>query len=81
VRQQWRTRLQPIRTASEVQVRIIIEPIQRTLLYQRLAKKVEELSLLGMSLRMIAKSLKISKKIVTNALLYYKENSPKRQSS
>ncbi len=63
----WRTRLQPIRTASEVPVKIIIEPLQRTPLYQRVAKKVEELSLLGMSSRKIAKSLNINRKTVRNA--------------
>jgi len=69
----WRTRLQPIRTASEVQVKIIIEPLQQTPLYQKLANKVEELSLLGMSSREIAKSLNISRKTVRNA---YKLSSP-----
>jgi len=38
-------------------------------LYQKIAKRVEELSLLGMSLRAIAKVLKVSKKTVTNAYL------------
>lgn len=62
-----RTRMQPIRTASEIQVKIIINHIRRTPLYQRLAKKVEELSLLGMSFRAIARNLKVSKKTVINA--------------
>jgi DNA-binding NarL/FixJ family response regulator len=66
----WRTRLQPIRTASEIQVKIIIQSLQRTPLYQKLAKKVEELSLLGLSLRAIAKSLKVSKKTIKTALNY-----------
>ena len=56
----WRTRLQPIRTTSEAQVKIIIQPLQRIPLYQKLAKKVEELLLLGMSFRAIAKSLGVN---------------------
>lgn len=62
-----RTRLQPIRTASEIQVKIMIEPLQRTPLYQKLAQKIEELNLLGMSSREIAKSLNINIKTVRKA--------------
>jgi len=69
-----RARLQPMRTASEIQVKIIIQPLQRGPLYQKLAKKAEELALLGMSLRSIAKTLKISKKMTTNAYRYRKQN-------
>lgn len=65
---QWRTRLQPIRTASEIQVKIVIEPTEQTPLYQKLASKIEELYLLGMSLRAIAKNLKINRKTVLRAL-------------
>jgi len=67
IRKFLRTRLQPIRTASEVSVKIIIQPLQRTPLYQKVAKKVEELSLLGMSNREIAKSLNIGRNTVRNA--------------
>ena len=64
----WDLRLQPIRTASEVQVKIVIEPLQRTPLYQKFAQKIEELYLLGMSLRTIAKNLKVNRKTVLRAL-------------
>jgi len=67
---QWRTRLQPIRTASEIQVKIIIKPIDRIPLYQRLAKKVEELLLLGMSFRAIGRSLNVSKRTIMRAYNY-----------
>jgi transposase len=42
-----------------------------------LANKVKELSVLGMSLRAIAKSLKVSKKTATNAYSYYRKNNPR----
>jgi len=51
----WRTRLQPIRTASEIQVKIVIEPTEQIPLYQKLAQKIEELYLLGMSFRAISR--------------------------
>ncbi len=66
----WRTRLPPIRTASEVPVKIIIQPLQRTPLYQKLAKKVEELLLLGMSFRAIGRSLGVSKRTVIRTYKY-----------
>jgi len=65
-----RTRLQPIRTASEISIKIVIEPLQHTPLYQKLASKVEELYLLGMSLRAIAKSLKVNRRTVLRALQF-----------
>jgi len=64
----WRTRLQPIRTASEIQVKIVLEPIKSTPLYQKLAQKVEKLYLLGISLRAIAKRLKVNRRTVLRAL-------------
>ena len=67
--------MQPIRTASEVPVKIIIQPLQRIPLYQRLAKKVEELLLLGMSFRAIARSLGINKRTVMRAYKYIKRPS------
>jgi hypothetical protein len=69
----WRTRLQPIRTAGEIQVKIIIQPLQRTPLYQKLAKKVEELLLLGMSFRAIGRSLGVNKRTVMRAYKYIKK--------
>jgi hypothetical protein len=68
IRKKQRTRLQPIRTASEIQVKIVIEPIEQTPLYQKLASKIEELHLLGMSLRAIGKSLKVNRRTVVRAL-------------
>ena len=64
--------MQPIRTASEITAKIIIQPLQRTPLYQRLAKKITELRLLGMPRKDITKSLNISKGTVTKACMFYK---------
>ncbi len=72
---QWRTRLQPIRTASEIQVKIVIKPMQRTPLYQKLAQKIEELYLLKMSLRAISRNLKVNRRTVIRALKF-KNRSP-----
>jgi DNA-binding NarL/FixJ family response regulator len=52
--------VQPIRTASEMPVRIKIPNSLRVPLYQKLAQKVEELHILGMPLKAIAESLNIS---------------------
>jgi DNA-binding transcriptional regulator YhcF (GntR family) len=60
----------PKHIASEVQVKIIIRPLPRIPLYQKLAKKVEELFLLGMPLRVIAKSLGVNKNTVKRAYKY-----------
>jgi DNA-binding NarL/FixJ family response regulator len=68
----WRTRLQPIRTASEIQAKIIIQPLERIPLYQKLAQKVKELHLLGMTYEEIAKSLDVSKKTVKKARRFIK---------
>ena len=59
--------MQPIRTASEVHAKIIIQSLQRTYLYQRFAQKATELRLLGMSFEQIAKVLNITKKTARNA--------------
>jgi len=64
--------MQPIRTASEISAKIIIQPLQRTPLYQRLAKKITELRLLGMPRKDIAKSLNISRGTITNACKFNK---------
>ena len=65
-----RTRLQPIRTASEIHVKIIIQPLERIPLYQKLAQKVKELHLLGMTYRKIAKDLNLDKKTAIKACKY-----------
>jgi DNA invertase Pin-like site-specific DNA recombinase len=66
----WRTRLQPIRTAAEIPVKIIIKPLKQTPLYQKLAKKTEELYLLDMPLRAIARSLGVNRRTVMRALKF-----------
>lgn len=62
--------MQPIRTASEIPVKIVIKPIQRIPLYQKLAQKVEELYLLKMSLRAISRNLKVNRRTVIRALKF-----------
>jgi DNA invertase Pin-like site-specific DNA recombinase len=76
-----RTRLQPIRTAGEITAHIIIQPLERTPLYQKLAQKVAELRLLGMPHEGIAKSLDVSKRTVLRAWKFQKGlmNNPGRQ--
>ena len=69
--------MQPIRTASEIQVTIIIQPLHRSPLYQKLTKKVEELLLLGMSFRSIGRSLCVNKRTVIRAYKYI--NRPTRE--
>lgn len=64
--------MQPIRTTSEITANIIIQPLQRTPLYQKLAKKITELRLLGMPCKDITKSLNISKGTVIKAYKFYK---------
>lgn len=66
--------MQPIRTAAEINAKIIIHPLQRNPLYQKISKKVVELRLLGMPCKEITKSLKISKGTVTKACKFYKTN-------
>jgi len=66
----WQTRLQLIRTASEIHAKIIIQPLERTPLYQKLSQKVKELTLLGMTYKEIAKTLSINKKTAIRACKY-----------
>jgi len=70
IQKAYRTRLQPIRTISELQVRIII-PVETTVtLYKRISQKAKELKTLGMTFEAIAEALKISKNTVRRALRY-----------
>jgi len=69
VRQQWRTRLQPIRTAGEIPVTIVFDPAEQPPLYQKLASKIEELYLLGTPLNAIARHLKVNRRTVKRALI------------
>jgi len=62
--------LQPIRTASEIQAKIIIQPLERIPLYQKLAQKVKELRLLSMPYKEIVKALNINKKTAVKACRY-----------
>ena len=66
----WRTRVQPIRTASEIIAQIKILPALRIPLYQKLAQKVEELVVLGIQLKAIAASLNVSLKTIVRARHY-----------
>ncbi len=62
-----RTRSQPIRTLSFLPVKIKITMNDNIPLYQKLAPKIKELKLLGMTNIQIAKILKISQKTVKNS--------------
>ena len=62
--------MQPIRTASEIHSKIIIQPLEQIPLYQKLAQKVKELHLLGMSYREITKALNINKKTAIKTYKY-----------
>ena len=62
--------MQPIRTASEIHAKIIIQPLEQIPLYQKLAQKVKELRLLGMTYKEIAKALNINKKTAIKAYWY-----------
>ena len=59
--------MQPIRTIAEIPAHIKIQPVQQTYLYQKLAQKANELYLLGMTYKQIAKALKIGKNTAKKA--------------
>ncbi len=65
---QWRTRSQPIRTLSLMPMMIKITLEQIVPLYKKLAPKIRELKVLGMTNIEIAKSLKLSEKTIRKAL-------------
>lgn len=67
---EWWTRLRPIRTTAEIQAKIIIEPEIQIPVYQKLAVKVKQLRLLGMSFIAIGKSLGIDSKTAIKAWHY-----------
>ncbi len=71
----WGTRLQPIRTASEINAKIVIKPFTSMPLYQKLAQKIRGLFELGMNVTDIAKSLRIAKKTVRKARQFYNNTS------
>ena len=66
----WRTRLQPIRTATEINADIKIPPVHQFYLYQKLSKKATQLRLLGMTYGQIANSLEVNRKTATKACKY-----------
>ncbi len=51
----WRTRLQPIQTATEITAHIKILPAQQPYLYQKLSQKATQLRLLGITYEQIQK--------------------------
>ena len=63
----WWTRLQPIRTVGEITARIPIKPAQQVPLYQRIASKVTQLRLLGMSYKEIGQALHVSPSLARKA--------------
>ena len=67
-----RTRLTPIRTASEITARIPIRPTKAPPLYQRLAPKVAELRRLGMPIQAVARALGVSRTVVIRAYASWK---------
>ncbi|MCK5491914.1 MAG: hypothetical protein KAJ14_02250, partial [Candidatus Omnitrophica bacterium] len=75
----WRTRLQPIRTISEMPVKIVIDPTENIPLYQKLAPKITELYLLGMSLRAISRSLAVNRRTVLRALNFKNNLKPNQE--
>jgi len=69
---QWRTRLQPIRTASEIEAHIKILPVRQIPLYQKHAQKATELHLLGIPQKQIAKTLNVSLKTIQRIIASFK---------
>ena len=66
---EWRTQWVPIRTLSLIRVKIKITTNEYLPLYQKLAPKIKELKILGLSNENIAVKLNINKKTVRKALL------------
>ncbi len=69
-RPDWRTQSEPIRTAAELKVNIVLPPLLNVALYHKIREKVIALHALGMSLAAIAKSLKINEKTARKAYYY-----------
>lgn len=66
----WRTRMQPIRTISEISAHIKILPSRQIPLYQKISLKAKQLYSLGMSYHQIAKSLNTSESTIVRACKY-----------
>jgi orotate phosphoribosyltransferase-like protein len=52
---------------GDVVANIIIQPLQRIILYQKIERKVAELRLLGMTYKEIAKSLNVTRNTAMKA--------------
>jgi hypothetical protein len=66
----WRTRVQPIRTASELDVRIMISVNKQAILYKTFAVKAKQLHMLGISYETIGRSLNIGQETARKACHY-----------
>ncbi len=73
LRSNWWTRLRPIRTAAEITAKIVIKPEIQIPVYQKLAVKVKQLRLLGMSFKAIGEHLGIDGKTAIKAWRYLSE--------
>jgi len=65
--------MQPIRTISEISVRIKILPIKHIPLYQKISLKAKQLHSLGMSNQQIAKSLNVGETTIIRACKYERD--------
>ena len=63
----WRTRMQPIRTISEISAHIKILPTRQIPLYQKISLKTKQLRTLGMSYQQIAKSSNVGETYIKRA--------------
>ena len=66
----------PIRTASEMDAKIVIPPPVQVPVYRKIAQKVAELRHLNMTYAAIAKSLNVSKQLAIIAFRYHQNNNP-----
>ena len=62
---------EPVECAAQITDSIKILPVKPLTLYQKLAQKVKELHLLGITYEQIAKKLKTSRGTVENAVKYW----------
>ena len=76
VRREERPHAAPIRTASEMDAKIVIPPLVQVPVYRKIAQKVAELRHLNMTFAAIAKSLNVSKQLTITAFRYYQDQNP-----
>jgi hypothetical protein len=67
----WWTQSKPIRTLAQMHVTFSLLETRPSFVYQQVAENARELSRLGMSVRAIARTLRITDKTVIKALGYY----------